>query len=76
MSLGIAAFETVATTIAAIVIGTGLVQNFLQLAQLGLAAGVLVRRPPASRFALIWERYADVALPISLLVPAEGGPAT
>lgn len=52
------------------VIGVGLAQTLVYLIQLCLAAWALVRRPPVSRFNLLWRRYAELAPPISLLVPA------
>jgi cellulose synthase/poly-beta-1,6-N-acetylglucosamine synthase-like glycosyltransferase len=66
----LALMQGTATVIAAVVIGTGLLQNALQVLQLGIAAVVLRRRPPADRLGLLWQRYADVVPPIALLVPA------
>ena len=53
-----------------VVVAVGLVQTTISIAQLILAWISLVRRPPVSRFNLLWRRYSDVAPPISVLVPA------
>ncbi len=66
----LALLHSTAAVVAAIVITTGLLQNALQIAQLAIAAAALRRRPPADRVGLLWQRYADVAPPIALLVPA------
>lgn len=54
----------------AIVITTGLVQTGLYLLQLFLAFRELAEHRPERRAGLLWRRYADVAPPISMLVPA------
>jgi cellulose synthase/poly-beta-1,6-N-acetylglucosamine synthase-like glycosyltransferase len=59
-----------ATAIAWIVIAAGLLQTLVYLAQLVLAAGAMLHRPPSGRFNLLWRRYSELAPPISLLVPA------
>jgi cellulose synthase/poly-beta-1,6-N-acetylglucosamine synthase-like glycosyltransferase len=64
------ALATGAQLIALLVIGTGLAQNGLYLAQLVLAAQALRAEPPTPKRDLLWRRYADAAPPIALLVPA------
>lgn len=59
-----------AFVVSGIVIGTGVLQNVLQVFQLSVAAAVLARRPPADRIGLLWQRYAEIVPPIALLVPA------
>ena len=59
-----------ATVIAWVVIGAGMAQTFVYLAQLVVAAFALVRRPPVARSALLWHRYGEVAPPIALIIPA------
>jgi cellulose synthase/poly-beta-1,6-N-acetylglucosamine synthase-like glycosyltransferase len=53
-----------------VVIGTGLLQNALYVAQLALALQELATQRPEKRASLLWRRYADISPPISLLVPA------
>lgn len=62
--------HTVALVIAWVVIGTGLVQNLIHLAQLVLVAGAVVLRRPEPSVGRLWRLYGDVAPPISLIVPA------
>lgn len=59
-----------ATAIAWLVIGTGLLQILFYLVQLGFAAVSLTERPPASGASLLWRRYAEQAPPIAVLAPA------
>lgn len=49
---------------------TGLLQSAVQIFQLAVAFGVLLRRPPAERMGLIWTHYAHVTSPVAFLVPA------
>ena len=56
--------------VAWIVIVFGLIQTFVYLLQLVIAAYALSRRPPVARSSLLWHRYGDIAPPISLIVPA------
>lgn len=70
MSSGIALAQQVAIIVTVIIIATGLLQSVIQLFQLGVAFAVLLRRPPAQRFGLIWSQNADVAPPIAFLVAA------
>ncbi len=56
--------------VAWIVIIFGLIQTFVYLLQLVIAAYALSRRPPVARSSLLWHRYGDIAPPISLIVPA------
>ena len=62
--------QDMAFVVTVLVVTTGLLQSVLQLFQLGLAFAVLLRRPPAERIGLIWNRYADVTPPIAFVVPA------
>lgn len=59
-----------ATTLASIVIATGLLQTVFYLAQLLFAAVSLAKRPRAARSSMLWRRYADQAPPIAVLAPA------
>ena len=59
-----------AQAIAAFVIGTGVLQNLIYLAQLGLAAAALIQAPSTPQSGLLWRRYADASPPIALLAPA------
>lgn len=59
-----------AEVIALLVIGTGLLQYFIQLIQLGLAAASLIETPSIQSSNVLWRRYADASPPISLLAPA------
>lgn len=61
-----AAIEIVALA----VIIVGLLQSALYATQLIVAGIALSRRPPLPRVGMLWERYADVAPPVSVLVPA------
>ncbi|RIX26998.1 glycosyltransferase family 2 protein [Sphingomonas edaphi] len=61
---------TMATTIAWVVIITGLLQIGLYIVQLVYAAISLANRPPVSRSSLLWQRYSDRAPPIAVLAPA------
>lgn len=62
---------TVATQIAAgIVIATGCLQYLSYIVQLAIAYRTLRKQPPLKRAGQLWDRYADVAPPIALLVPA------
>ncbi len=60
----------VASAIAWMVIGTGLLQTGFYIVQLGFAGIALAARPPVSRESLLWSRYADQAPPIAVLAPA------
>ena len=53
-----------------LIIALGLMQTLVYLLQLLVAAYALSRRPPVTRSALLWHRYADIAPPIALIVPA------
>ena len=57
-------------TVLLIVIVIGLAQNALCIVQLGLALVELTFNRPERRAGLLWRRYASLAPPISLLVPA------
>ncbi|HZV83375.1 MAG TPA: glycosyltransferase [Brevundimonas sp.] len=59
-----------AAGIALFVIGTGLLQNFIYLIQLGLAAAALIERPSSPQPGVLWRRYAEASPPIALLAPA------
>ena len=59
-----------AHAIAAFVIGTGVLQNLIYLAQLGLAAAALIQASSTPQSGLLWRRYADASPPIALLAPA------
>lgn len=59
-----------AVIIAWVVIGAGLLQVILYIIQLGFAGASLAQRPPIGKSALLWQRYADRAPPISVLAPA------
>jgi cellulose synthase/poly-beta-1,6-N-acetylglucosamine synthase-like glycosyltransferase len=67
---GIAAVQTVATIVAMLVVATGVLQNLVYIAQIGLAYAAMLSRPPIERFAVVWQRYADETLPVSIIVPA------
>lgn len=60
----------VAFWIAVVVMISGLSQTFVYLAQLFVATYALMRRPPVARSSLLWHRFADVAPPIAIIVPA------
>ncbi len=64
------AVETAAVVISSFIIATGVLQNVFQIMQLSLAGEALARRPVSGRVGLLWQRYSDLAPPISLLVPA------
>lgn len=66
----IAVVQTVALVVAVLVIGTGLLQNMFYLMLLCISGVALMRRPPVERFGLLWQRYADDTLPITIIVPA------
>jgi cellulose synthase/poly-beta-1,6-N-acetylglucosamine synthase-like glycosyltransferase len=59
-----------ATTIAWVVIVTGLAQTGFYIVQLVYAGISLALRPPVARVSLLWRRYADQAPPIAVLAPA------
>lgn len=59
-----------ATTVAWIVIVTGLIQTLFYVVQLVYAGIALAVRPPIARASLLWRRYADHAPPIAVLAPA------
>jgi cellulose synthase/poly-beta-1,6-N-acetylglucosamine synthase-like glycosyltransferase len=58
------------TTVLVVIIATGLAQNGLYVMQLALALAELLLNRPERRVGLLWRRYASLAPPISLLVPA------
>ena len=58
----------VAEGVATVIIGLGLLQQLLHLAQLGVAGSVLMKEHVGAADQL-WRRFADAAPPISLLVP-------
>jgi cellulose synthase/poly-beta-1,6-N-acetylglucosamine synthase-like glycosyltransferase len=62
--------QDVAIIVSLLVITTGGLQSIVQLIQLGVSLSLLMQRPPAQRIGAVWHRYADVAPPIALLVPA------
>ncbi|HEX2559463.1 glycosyltransferase [Phenylobacterium sp.] len=62
--------QQIATGIAAIVIGTGLLQSGVYLWQLILAARALSKSPPVGQPGTLWRRYAEAAPPITLMAPA------
>lgn len=64
------ALLTGATIVAWGVIGSGMAQTLVYLAQLLVAAFALFVRPPVARSSLLWHRYGDVAPPIALIIPA------
>lgn len=59
-----------AHVITIIVLVSGVVQNLLQIIQLGIAAATLRERPPVQDPLLIWQRYSEVAPPITIIAPA------
>ena len=61
---------SLATFVAWIVIGTGLIQVAFYIVQLFYAALSLSSRPPIAKSSLLWQRYADRAPPIAVLAPA------
>lgn len=62
--------EPTAIAVASVVIFVGLAQSGVYFVQLCFAGWALARRPPVSRFNLLWRRYGEVSPPISVLVPA------
>ncbi len=62
--------QHVAIIVSLLVIMTGGLQSIVQIIQLGVSLSLLLQRPPAQRIGAVWHRYADVAPPIALLVPA------
>ena len=65
-----------ALVLSAVIIATGVAQNLIFTLQLGLAYRLLQRKPPTPKHQQLWWRYSDVAMPISLLVPAYNEEAT
>lgn len=59
-----------AVVIALFVIATGLLQNLIYIAQLGLAGAALIERPPVAEPGAMWRRLSEAAPPIALLAPA------
>lgn len=59
-----------------LVIATGLAQSAIYLVELVVAFWTLRRAPPVESGPSLWAAYADVAPPISLLVPAYNEEAT
>jgi cellulose synthase/poly-beta-1,6-N-acetylglucosamine synthase-like glycosyltransferase len=60
----------VAQVITIIVLASGVIQNLLQIVQLGVAAATLKARPPVQDASLIWQRYSGVAPAITIIAPA------
>ncbi len=69
-SLPTAAMHAAALVIGWVVIGTGLVQNLIHLAQLAVVARAAFLRRPEPSAGRLWRLYGDVAPPVSLIVPA------
>ncbi|MBY0563606.1 MAG: glycosyltransferase family 2 protein [Hyphomonadaceae bacterium] len=67
---------SLAETVAAIVIGVGLLQNLVYLLQLAIAQRTLSVEPPEPRVRTLWRRSAANAPPIALLAPAYNEAAT
>jgi cellulose synthase/poly-beta-1,6-N-acetylglucosamine synthase-like glycosyltransferase len=61
---------TIARSIAWLVIGGALVQNFTYLLQLAVAQRALAVEPPESRSDVLWRRSSAVVPPITLMAPA------
>ena len=59
-----------ASIFALLAILSGLAQNLVHLAQLGLAGAAMVRQPPEADTSSFWQRYSKAAPPIALLAPA------
>lgn len=59
-----------AAILAVSVIGIGLAQNFIYVAQLTLAALRLAKTPPEPTSDALWRRYAEAAPAVSILAPA------
>lgn len=59
-----------AAAIAWIVIGVGLIQVLIYIAQLVFAGLSFAKRPPVPKASLLWQRYGDQAPPIAVLAPA------
>lgn len=59
-----------ASTIAWVVIVTGLLQTGFYIVQLVYAGIALAERPPIARASLLWSRYSDQAPPMAVLAPA------
>lgn len=59
-----------ASTIAWVVIVTGLLQTGFYIVQLFYAGIALAERPPIARASLLWRRYSDQAPPMAVLAPA------
>lgn len=57
-------------------IGNAVLQNAIQFVQLGLAGWTLMLSAPVEQSQILWSRYSDVALPVSLIVPAYNEEAT
>ncbi|MBA3676478.1 MAG: glycosyltransferase [Sphingosinicella sp.] len=53
-----------------VVLASGFVQNLLQIIQLCIAAATLHRRPPVVDPMLLWQRYNEIAPPVTLIAPA------
>lgn len=64
------AIETITRYVSAVVIGTGLFQNFIYTIQLVIAGWSLFRRAPEGDVRALWARYNGITPPISLIVPA------
>jgi len=60
----------IAQCIAILVITTGMLQNLIYLAQLGLSAASLIETGSMPSANVLWRRYADTLPPIALLAPA------
>jgi len=63
-------FQAAIEIVALAVITIGVLQSLLYAVQLAVAGVALSQRPPLPRLGMLWERYADVAPPVSVLVPA------
>lgn len=61
---------TGARWLAYVIFTCGLLQTAVYMFQLVVAGYALARRPPVARANLLWHRFADVAPPISIIVPA------
>lgn len=74
--MSLATIESVAHWVAILVIGTGVLQTAIYIAQLVIAGVVLLRKPVVAQGATLWERYAEVTPPIALIAPAYNEAAT
>ena len=63
-------FAAVAFAICVVILSSVLIQNVLGTIQLALALRAFRRQAPLAHRKQLWQRYGDITMPISLLVPA------